>query len=57
MIYDERMRTSISEQCKGKKVDSLEYEAADEETGPYWVMTFDDGSEICFRFMAELVGK
>ena len=36
--------------AKGLKVDSLEFE----EDGDYWVMTFESGSEICFRLMAEL---
>lgn len=44
-------RQQISEQAKGKTVASLVYEEDDR----YWVMTFEDGSEISFRFMAELV--
>lgn len=51
MIYPPEMRQAISEQAVGKTVESLEYVEAD---GGYWVMTFTDGQEICFRFMAEL---
>jgi len=49
--YSKEQRTQISEEAKGKIIESLEYD----EEGGYWVMTFTDGSEICFRFMAELV--
>jgi hypothetical protein len=50
--YTAEQRRAIVEQGPGKTVKSLEYEEAD---GGYWVMTFTDESEICFRFMAELV--
>lgn len=52
MIYSEDQRRRISEDAKGKTVESLAWEAAD---GGYWVMAFTDGTEISFRFMAELV--
>ena len=51
MRYMPEQREQISQQAAGKRVESLEYETG----GDYWVMTFDDGSEISFRFMAELV--
>ena len=55
MQWTPEQRQQISEQAKGKSVESLEYEADDGywDDG-YWVLTFDDGSEISFRFMAEL---
>ncbi len=53
---DEEQRRRVSEDAKGKVVESLEWCADDDfRNGGYWVMTFTDGSEICFRFMAELV--
>jgi len=60
MRFTEKQRRHISQQAAGKRVESLEYvEPAPGETGcaagDYWVMVFDDGSEISFRFMAELV--
>jgi hypothetical protein len=53
MKYGEQQRLQISAGATGKTVESLEWESAD---GGYWVMTFTDGSEISFRFMAELIG-
>jgi hypothetical protein len=53
MKYTEAQRESISAEAKGKVIEKLEYEEKDN----YWVMTFSDGSEISFRFMAELVGR
>jgi hypothetical protein len=38
----------------GKTVESLEFVEADGDCPSYWVMTFTDGSETSFRFMAEL---
>lgn len=49
MEYTEEQRKMLSEEAKGKTVESLEW---DED---YWVMTFTDGTETCFRLMAELV--
>ncbi len=54
MQYNEEQRRSISEQARGKVIVSLAW-TEDDEVGGYWVMTFDDTSEISFRFMAELV--
>lgn len=51
MQYTEGQRQEISAQMAGKTVQSLEWEAED---GGYWVMTFTDGTETSFRFMAEL---
>jgi hypothetical protein len=50
MIYTPEQRREISEQAVGKTVKSLEW-----DDGAHWVMTFTDGTETCFRFMAELV--
>jgi hypothetical protein len=46
------MRKSIIEMVVGKVVKSLEW--VDDGEDKYWAMTFVDGSEISFRFMAEL---
>jgi hypothetical protein len=54
MKYSEQQRLQISANAKGKTVESLEWESED---GGYWVMTFTDGSETTFRFMAELVSR
>jgi len=51
MKFSEEQRKSVSEQSKGKTIESLEWEI----DGEYWVMTFTDGSETSLRFMAELV--
>ena len=50
------VKKEMCESIKGRVVESLE-ESIDPATGKpeYWVMTFADGSEICFRFMSELV--
>jgi hypothetical protein len=52
--YTAEQRRAIIEQGPGKTVKSLEYDAGG-HGGGHWVMTFTDGTEICFRFMAELV--
>lgn len=52
--YTEEMRERIARDAVGKTVGSLEYEDGDVDSGPYWVMVFTDGTEIAFRFMAEL---
>ena len=51
MEYTNEQRKQISEEAKGRTILSLEYDEVDK----YWVMTFTDGSEICFRFMSELI--
>ena len=51
MIYTDEMKKRISDDAKGKIVESLKWDEVDK----YWVMTFTDGSEICVRFMAELI--
>lgn len=50
MSYTPEMRRLISEEIKGKTVESLEWT---DSNGGYWTMTFTDGSEISFRFMTE----
>lgn len=52
MRYTEGQRTQIAADAGGKTVQSLEWEG----DGAYWVMTFTDGSEMSFRFMAEIAG-
>ena len=51
MKWTAEQRQQISDQAAGKVVESLDYE------DDYWVMTFTDGSEISFRFMAELASR
>jgi hypothetical protein len=51
MIYTDAQRKQISEEATGRVIKSLEWESED----GYWVMTFTDDSEICFRLMAELI--
>jgi hypothetical protein len=51
--YDAKTRAEIGNDARGKTVESLDWTDAD---GGYWTMTFTDGSECSFRFMAELVG-
>ena len=51
MKYTDEQRQQISVDSVGKTIESLEWDSEDE----YWVMTFTDGSECCFRFMAELI--
>lgn len=51
MIYTDAERKQISEEATGRVIKSLEWEPED----GYWVMTFTDDSEICFRLMAELI--
>jgi hypothetical protein len=47
-------RTWNTGQSSGKIVVSLEYDHGIGNDDGYWVMTFTDGTEITFRFMAEL---
>ena len=51
MRYTKEQRESIIKESIGKTVTEMEYVEDDN----YWVMTFSDGSEMSFRFMAELV--
>ena len=51
MRYNQKQRESIIKESIGKTVTEMEYVEDDN----YWVMTFSDGSEMSFRFMAELV--
>lgn len=52
-MWTAEQRAEICAQAAGKTVESLEWDPE----GRYWAMTFTDGSEICFRFMAELVDR
>jgi hypothetical protein len=54
VTYTPSQRERIAEQFKGKKIERAEYVEADGDG--YWVIYFEDGSEIAFRFMAEIVG-
>ncbi len=49
MKYTPGQRHRIISESKGKVIKHLKYD----EDGNYWVMTFTDGSEMSFRFMAE----
>ena len=53
--YTPEQRERIIQESKGKVIESLKWENNDSESGDYWVMTFTDGSETSFRFMAELI--
>ena len=49
--YTPEQRNQISEDSKGKVIESVEWD----DVGGYWNMTFEDGSEMSFRFQAELI--
>ncbi len=49
--YTKEQRESIIKQSIGKKIIRLRYDKGVD----YWIMTFTDGTEMSFRFMAELV--
>ena len=51
MKFDKARRELISQDAKGKTIESMEWD----EEGEYWVLTFTDGSEMSVRLMAELV--
>ena len=51
MQYTVKQRQRLSAEAYGKRVVSLEWD----DDGGYWVMIFDDDTEISFRLMAELV--
>lgn len=51
--FNEELKNRMSQDAVGKVVASLEYEQEED----HWVMTFEDGSEMSFRFMAELVNR
>jgi hypothetical protein len=52
MEHTPAQREQIGGEAAGKTVESLGYEDGPDDG--YWVMTFTDGTEISFRFMAEL---
>ena len=52
MTYTEKQREEIIKQSRGKTIEELEWD----DEGKYWTMVFTDGSEMSFRFMAELLG-
>lgn len=49
--YTPEQRERISNDSKGKVIKSVDWDDVDR----YWVMTFEDGSEMSFRFVAELI--
>jgi len=51
MRYTEKQRQEIINEIKNKVIENLEYDGE----GEYWTLLFTDGSEVNFRFMAELV--
>ncbi len=53
MRYTKEQRESIIKDSIGKTITDLEY--IEDDPHHYWVFTFSDGSEMSFRFMAELV--
>jgi hypothetical protein len=53
MKYTPAQRKQISADVAEKTIASLEYD--DDPAARYWTMTFTDGSEMSFRFMAELI--
>jgi len=52
MKYTKEQRDLISSGAKGKVIASMDWE---EDQGGYWVINFEDGSELCVRLMSELV--
>lgn len=50
MEYSQEQRDQIIASVLGNTVQDLYYE----KEGGYWVMVFSNGTETCFRFMAEL---
>lgn len=54
MIGSPAWRQAVSDGAMGKVIASLEWSAGEDGEDGYWVMTFTDGTEICFdRTMAE----
>jgi hypothetical protein len=51
--YTPLMRKGISDNCKDKVIARMYYDDAG-EGGGYWIMQFDDESEMCVRLVAEL---
>lgn len=54
MRYSDEQRKRISDESKGKTIETMGWEPDD---GGYWVITFTDGSELSVRLMAELVDR
>lgn len=55
MIGSKAWRDSLGEAVKGKVVKSLSWSEGDTPRDSYWVMTFEDGSEVSFnRTMTEV---
>lgn len=50
MSYTPEMRELIGNESVGKTIESLTFDEVD----MYWVMSFTDGSEMCFLFMPEV---
>jgi hypothetical protein len=57
MTYTEQQRRQIIEQMKGQRIADIEWSAEPDGSGGYWVLTLEDGTEACFRFMSELTDK
>jgi hypothetical protein len=55
--YSPEQRKAIAAQARGNVVRDLEWSEETDETDGYWVMTFEDNTELCFRLMAELVNR
>ena len=49
--FSEKEIKAMRDSIVGKKVIELYYESEDD----YFVMTFEDGVETCFRFMTDLI--
>ncbi len=55
--FTKEQREKMSQEMKGKVIESLLFSQdliADDE--PYYTITFTDGSEMSFHFMADLLG-
>lgn len=56
MQYSAEQRQQMIAEAKGKVIASLSYDDfSPDPSEHYWVLSFTDGTEMCFRFMSELV--
>jgi hypothetical protein len=55
-MFSPTIRQWMIDDAKGKVIEKLEF-VDDGPCGSYWVVSFTDGSEMCIRFMSEVVDR
>lgn len=56
-MTEAQQRQRFCEDSKGKIIAAVEYDDTDDAIGPYYVITFEDGSELSVRLVRDVVGE